>query len=141
VNDILARRARRAVESLLENEALTDGLDDSSAKEMLSWAGERARQITAATAGLDDGQAEEATAEQMRSLRRLMRTASRWAAASGSDDPVQLDSLVEQAAAAVGASFPNPAQARQFLQQAGDDSAARMAALRSLLQQNRHQME
>lgn len=132
--ELLARRARRAVESLMENEALTDGLDDESASTMLAWASEKARQIAGATAELDDDQADQATSEQMHSLRRMMRAATRWASAGDAEESGQLDNLLEQAGAVMGSELPQSAQARDLLRQAGGDPAARIAALHKLFE-------
>lgn len=134
--EILAGRARRAVESLLENEALTEGLDDSAAGDILAWATERAQQVTSATAEMDDEQAEQATSEQMRSLRRMVRSAARWASAGELEAQVHLESLLEQAETALGSSLLKSQQAREALTRAGQDSAQRIAVLRKLIEGN-----
>lgn len=134
--EVLAGRARRAVESLLENEALTEGLDDSAAGEILAWATERAQQFTSATADMDDEQAEQATSEQMRSLRRMVRSAARWASAGELEAQMHLESLQEQVEAALGSPVLKSQQAREALSRAGQDSAQRIAVLRKLIEGN-----
>jgi hypothetical protein len=70
--DISARQ-RRAAESILENESIREGLDDSGASALLDWGVECAKRIVGDTAGLDDeDEAEEASYPRMRALRQML---------------------------------------------------------------------
>lgn len=99
--DECVEREKLAAESLLENESLTDGLDDSTAAVLLGWGVELARSIASRTAGMDDAQAEEVMDEPMRGLRRMLRHTSRWVqAVLDGDAETASDSLntaIEQA--------------------------------------------
>ena len=73
----LEKRMRMAAESILEDEALREGLDDEAASILLDWGMARAKQIAAETANLEDeSEAEEAVYPHMRALRRLLRAAA-----------------------------------------------------------------
>jgi hypothetical protein len=69
----IEQRKRMAVESLLENEALRDGMDDESASALLEWGSACAKRIAEATASLeDDDEADEMTYPRMRALREML---------------------------------------------------------------------
>lgn len=76
--DEYVERGKLAAESLLENESLTDGLDDPTASLLLRWGVDLAHSIAARTAGMDDTQAEEEMDGPMRGLRRMIRNISQW---------------------------------------------------------------
>ena len=70
--DILARQ-RRAAESILENESIREGIDDSGASALLNWGVACAKRIAGDTAGLEDeDEAEEASYPRMRALRQML---------------------------------------------------------------------
>ena len=119
----VTHRVNRAVESILENEALTADLDDSAAKVLLDWGIACARQIAQSTAALDDSRAEEPLSSRLRAVRRLMRRVNRWAAGrpqmDAEDSAGLLADIVEQAAIIYGQGFtpPSPDRRDVFLQQ------------------------
>jgi hypothetical protein len=90
--DDVAQRTQRVIESLQENEALTDNLDDEAAQALLDWGSAYAQAIAASTAGLDEAAAEEAMAERLQALRRLLRTVNAHA------DPAQAPQAGDRAA-------------------------------------------
>ena len=70
--DISARQ-RRAAESILENESIREGIDDSGASALLNWGVECAKRIAGDTADLgDEDEAEEASYPRMRALRQML---------------------------------------------------------------------
>jgi hypothetical protein len=70
----ISPRQRRAAESILENESIRGGLDDSSASALLNWGVDCAKRIAGETAGLaDDDEAEEASYPRMRALRQMLQ--------------------------------------------------------------------
>jgi hypothetical protein len=130
---------QRAVESILENEALTADLDDQAGGLLLDWATSLARQAAQGVAGMDEASAEEQFGARMRNVRQFIRQVNRWAGspASGGGEPA-LSKALELAApiygvgaAALDASYVQPfsAEAGQ-LSQAGD----RISSLRRLLE-------
>ncbi len=69
----IEKRIRMAEESILENEAIREGTDDSGASALLDWGIFCARNITGETAQLeDDDEAEEASYPRMRALREML---------------------------------------------------------------------
>lgn len=123
MTDSLLRRETRVVESLLENERLTDELDDEAAQLLLDWGMAYAKAIVQSTSGLDDEAAEEAMYPRLRALRRTMRTISRWAVKQPEwDSERNADSLakiIEQIPTIYGEGYtpPTPQQSDTFLQQ------------------------
>lgn len=76
-------RIQRAVEALLENEAITSNLDDIQADKFLKWAQARTQAIIKDTAGMDDLTAEETSYPRQKALRRFARYLNRAAAGDG----------------------------------------------------------
>jgi Zn-dependent protease with chaperone function len=64
------QRAKIIAESLYENEALRDRLDDERARELLEWATQAGENIAQQTARMDDEQAEGFMYPRLKSLRR-----------------------------------------------------------------------
>ena len=89
-------RIQRAVESLLENEAITSNLDDTQADIFLNWAKTRTQAIIRDTAGMDDLTAEETSYPRQKALRRFARYLNRVAAGDG-DLSSTVQQLIEQA--------------------------------------------
>jgi hypothetical protein len=66
-------RQRMAAESILENESLREGLDDSGASALLNWGIDCAKRIAGDTIGLEDeDEAEEASYPRTRALRQML---------------------------------------------------------------------
>lgn len=74
--DYLERRVRRAAESLMENESLTEGLDTEAANTLLNWGIRRAEDIALDTNFLDEEQAQAAMYPRLRALRQFMSSIS-----------------------------------------------------------------
>jgi hypothetical protein len=69
----LGKRIRMAAESILENESILEGTDDSGASALLDWGVARAQSIAGDTAGVeDDEEAEELSYPRMRALRQML---------------------------------------------------------------------
>ncbi|MBC8335808.1 MAG: hypothetical protein H8E29_11105 [Anaerolineales bacterium] len=76
--DILSKRIKRAVESVLDNEALAGGLDESAGYILQQWGIKNVTRIAAETETLSDDQAEEAMYPHLKASRRLMRAIRVW---------------------------------------------------------------
>jgi len=83
---LLPRRVQLAVESLLDNEALGDELDDDAAGSLLQWGTAWAQDLAQATRDLDEESAREALEVKLREVRRMMRSVSRFAAQQAAMD-------------------------------------------------------
>ncbi len=120
--DILKERVAYAVESLLENEALTANLDDAAAVVLLEWGTACVNMIVQDTRGLDDLAAGEVMAPRLRATRRLMRLVNRWVPKRSEmtieDAVALLTQIVERALLVYGTEFalPDEAQGDTFLQ-------------------------
>jgi hypothetical protein len=140
--DELGERTQRAVESLLENESLTSGLDDVAAQVLLNWGIDCVKTIVASTAELDAASLEDATYPRMRALRRLMRRVNKWAGQRDgldqSGDAASLKEVIEQAAIVYGPGYaaPEQGQDRSFLMRLAFSSvpAQMIADLRALIE-------
>jgi len=73
-----------ALESVLENEALTADLDDNAAKVLLDWGMARVRLIHRLAIDMPD--VEGYLSEQMRATRKLMRAVNNWTAVRAEKD-------------------------------------------------------
>jgi hypothetical protein len=137
--EILARRARRAEQNLLENESLTAELDDVGARAVLDWGIACAKSAVNSTAGLEDAHAEEALSKRLRATRQLMRSVGTWVSSQAGmlpEDRLSLVSrMVDQLAEIYGDQFVRPADERVqafLVEQAAGDSAQVVARLRQL---------
>jgi hypothetical protein len=66
-------RQRMAAESILENESIREGLDDSGASALLNWGVDCAKRIASENASLEDkDEYEEASYPRMRALRQML---------------------------------------------------------------------
>lgn len=102
-------RTRMAVESLLDNEALREGLDDAASKALLNWASSQAKLLVAATSDLDDEQAEAALYPHMKALRKMMTLSKTYVLADGFPARQETQGkLLEQAVALFGENFQRP---------------------------------
>ncbi len=142
--DELAERAKRAAESILENESLTADLDDQAAKVLLDWGTICARTIAASTAGLSVAQGQEAMDLRLRAVRQFMRSINGWATEQSGLDAegraARLAEVLDQVAVAYGTGFARPTQEQRdtfLLRQGGHASAPQqwIAELRALVEQ------
>ena len=101
-----AQRVQRAVESILENEAVSQELDDDAAGTLLRWGTTWAQDLVQSTLDLDEEMARDAIAPRLRAVRRMMRAVSRWAAnQEGMDEAGRseaLQKILDQAVQARG---------------------------------------
>jgi hypothetical protein len=141
VTDQLRRRIDRVAESFLENESLTDGLDDEAANALIDWGLACSKEIVMSTAGMDDVEAEEATYSQLRATRRLMRSVKRWvpkrAALDAAQNEISLERIFRQAEIVYGGQFCAPERDQQvaFVQQSRAVSSEQaIKDLRALLE-------
>ncbi|MEW5871165.1 MAG: hypothetical protein AB1894_17960 [Chloroflexota bacterium] len=111
-NEKLERRARRAAESILENESLTAELDDREANVLVEWGVACAKAAARQTAGMEDAQAEQALDANLRATRQLMRQVSKWVSGQAGMDAENraalLSRIAEQQAAIYGQAFSPP---------------------------------
>ena len=96
----IEKRIKMAAESILENEALREGLDDEAASALLDWGIARAKEITATTADVeDDDEAQEAMYPRMRALRQVLGDVVSLCAENA--DPAQRTGLLQEIAGQV----------------------------------------
>ena len=136
----IAQRTSRAVESLIENEALTTSLDDQAAKVLLQWGIDCAKHIVQGTEGMTDEEAETAMYGRMRALRRMLRRIDRWMPGrrgAGVDVNALFLSQVVRLAATVYGQEAQPVQGKQneaFLRSSlADDPGQVIQVLRQLV--------
>ncbi len=133
-----AERVRRAVESIVENETLTDNLDDKAAQVLLDWGVACAEMIAQSTVGLDDERAEAEIYQRMRALRRMLRAVNRWIPRrldmSDEEKLAALEEVIGLASQVYGPSFTFPDGGKRLLFLAGDAVAAPSRAIQGLRQ-------
>jgi hypothetical protein len=136
--DEVEERAKLAAQSILENESLSDGLEDAPAAVLLDWGVAGAKAAASASAGMDAAEADEWMDDRMRALRRMLKGASRWLQAriEGDDETAadQLATALEHAAAVYGEAFQPPDPAHAAALDLAADPAAALAALRALFE-------
>lgn len=130
---------QRAVESILENEALTADLDDQAANLLLDWAMSLAKQAAQGVAGMDEASAEEQFNARMRNVRQFIRQVNRWAASpSSTEAEPALGKALELAIPlfAQGPAAPNLSRMQGLGSESGQPSqpAERISSLRRLLE-------
>ncbi len=114
--DVLAKRIQRAVESVLENEGLISGLDESVATVLQDWGIKNVKRIAEETGDLDDDNAEEAMYPKMKASRGLIRAIRTWVQyekESSVEERAKLWAKVEAMAQALYGetlSLPSPAE-------------------------------
>ncbi|MBX3012158.1 MAG: hypothetical protein KF832_11660 [Caldilineaceae bacterium] len=79
--EALPQRTQQVVESLTDNEALTDNLEDEAAQALLDWGIALGKTVVQSTANLDDTAAEEAIAPGLKATRRLLKVVNQHFAA------------------------------------------------------------
>jgi hypothetical protein len=142
----IEKRIRMAAESILENEALRAGIDDSGASALLDWGVTCAKSITGETADLeDDEEAAEASYARMRALRGMLDIAKSLSA--GKLDNTQkaslLADLLEKAPLVYGSG--KPVQQNINIQVVStaleSDTGLSITALRTLIEKNFNQSQ
>lgn len=119
----LSDRIQRVIDSFMENESLTDELEDAPARLLLDWAMSCARQIVQGTGNLHEEAADEAMAPRLKTLRQMVRSVSRLASSPSpeQDITVELNRFYELAGKVYGRSIaPSVADQKELL--AGDRS-------------------
>lgn len=94
-----SNRVRRAVEEILGNEALLEGLDEATASELQQWGISLAEQIVHAAHSLDDSAADALTGPRLRALRKWMRLVRGWLAMQEKMSPEERQRQWERLAA------------------------------------------
>jgi hypothetical protein len=124
----IQQRIQRAVESILDNEALTADLDDQAARVLLDWGVGLTQQIVGQTLEMDEAQAEQATYQPMRALRKMLRSANKWANAPGEKN---LRKVLDQAPNVYGSRYRQPSdqQLGDFMAQIPSTPLERVTAL------------
>lgn len=112
ITEQLRRRIDRVAESFLENESLTEGLDDEAANALIEWGLACSKEIALRTADLDDVEAEATMYPALRATRKLMRSVERWvpnrAALDASQNEAALGKIVQEAEVVYGMRFSAP---------------------------------
>ena len=98
----LSQRQERATESLLEDEALTAGLDDTAANELINWGIDCVGWVFQQVDGLNGTEIEKTLSERMYAIRRLMRFISRWSVKRTGMDSTALADWTSQVYQALG---------------------------------------
>jgi hypothetical protein len=136
----LEARIRIAAESIIENEALRDGLyDEEAASALLNWGVSQAESLARQTADIqDDEEADQAVYPRMRALRGMMTALKDLTTAEGwPSDAIQqtLETLQEHARVLYGAQWKPPLDFEQKIRLVlqTDDSRARLNSLFGLL--------
>lgn len=144
--DPLPQRTQQVIESLTENEALTDQLDDTAAQLLLDWGIALSKPIVQSTAALDETAAADAMQPQLQATRRLLRAVnrhftpaateqtSRAAPASNEATLAMLHAVVEQASIILGARFnkPDEQQLARFADQLANEARTPQALILAL---------
>ncbi len=91
--DILSARIKKNAESILENEALVEGLDESAAEILQEWGIKNATRVAEETDAPDEHSAEKAMYPQLRASRRLMRTIRVWVLYEKDSSPEEREKL------------------------------------------------
>ena len=137
------QRLQQVVESLTENEALTDQLDDAAAQALLDWGIAYGKAVVENTANLPD--ADDAAQPRLQAIRRLLRAVNSYftPAAEAVDSEPQaptaatsalLQRVVEQVAIIEGDRFakPDEAQVATFAAQLAQQAATPQAFITAL---------
>ena len=76
--DAISHRIKKVVESVVENEALAEGLDEAAAEVLQGWGIKQATNVAQKTAMLDDESAEKEMYPHLKASRRLIRAIRVW---------------------------------------------------------------
>jgi len=137
----IEKRTRMAAESILENESIREGIDDSGASALLDWGTACAMHITQDTNQLeDDEEAQEAVYPRMRALRQMLDVAKSLCSVETSmdEDISLLAQLMEKAALVYGENAHLPPQIdwNMFSASKVEDAGQNISALRAMIEQN-----
>jgi hypothetical protein len=92
----LQARRRRATETILDSEALTDDLADPEATHLLAWATEKAEQLAEETAPLPPEERERVLDERLGALRQVVRGINTLAGGRQPADPTRLQRRLDR---------------------------------------------
>lgn len=111
---ILDNRIKKVVQSVVENEALAEGLDEAAAEVLQGWGIKQATSVARKTAALDDESAEKEMYPHLKASRRLIRAIRVWVqheAESSAEERAKLWEKVNKRATALygeGIDLPDP---------------------------------
>ena len=135
----LQKRIRMAAESLLENEALREGLDDEAGSALMDWGIACSTHIVNGTAALeDDDEADEALSPRMRALSRML--AAITTLYGGKLDPAQRAQFLQDLALLVPLVYgpeslpPSAADLDWFTQGQSGSTGQKINAFRALIE-------
>lgn len=139
---VLAEREWRLAESLLDNESLTDGLDDAAANRLIEWGLELSRHAARSTRGMERERAEAVMDERREQTGRALRIVRDLASQAGEADPqagqAMLSRLTRQLKRLYGDVYQMPAAVKRRRWLEASPRAARpeefIVGLRNLVQ-------
>jgi hypothetical protein len=120
-DDTIERRANLAAASLMQNEALLEGLETEAASTLLSWGSECAKKIVYEIGDPEDSIPEEAASSRLRAVREMMRQIrvllTNYTALDQAACSALFDTIITQIAAAYGPAFvaPDPTWRAMFI--------------------------
>jgi hypothetical protein len=137
----IEKRARMAAESILENEAIREGLDDNGASALLDWGTACAVRISRDTSSIEDNdEAQEAVYPRMHALRQMLDIAKELCKPETdiNDDLASLTQLMEKATVVYGKNTQFPQQIFWNMYSAikSEDAGQTISALRAMIEEN-----
>lgn len=93
---VLAEREQRLAESLLDNESLTDGLDDAAANQLIEWGMALARHAARSTRGMDKERVKAEMDKRREQTGRALRMARNLASRTREADPEAVQALLSR---------------------------------------------
>ncbi len=131
-----ARRARLAIDSLLDNESLTSDLEDDPARMLVDMGADWMRRLAQSTAALDDQEAEQRLSGSFDAARQTLRSISEWAVSSSSDSSLS-QTILDQTLRLLPGVTISPQQRQMLLDQLNQAATPveKIAALRNLLKE------
>lgn len=104
VEETMDRRVKKAVEQILDAEALTSGLEDGPAKVLINWGVAQVEQKARQTAHIqNDDEAGEVVNQAVSRIRRVMKRVAKAAEADGVTAPEDLNRMLAQKMSEVAA--------------------------------------
>jgi hypothetical protein len=123
----LQARRRRATETILDSEALTDNLADPEAAQLLAWATQQAERLAEETAPLPPEERERVLDERLGALRQVVRGINTLAGRRQPADPARLQRRLERlraTAETLGLSSPDEEALTAFVREREDLEAS-----------------